>query len=181
MSPLPTPSTSPLSPHPPRCYVNMVYPPAYTQILTVLTGQTFQDGSDRQPIYPGLCQLLTLPLAGPFWIMNNLFWKTPACILYLEMVPQQFLEMKAEQYNPDTLYCYDVDLQTLSPHHISTECSIFRKMQSEKKGGKSPDNNLEGCNPQNYSPFFKLWLIHSLAAVSQTFLMKVVLTNSNAI
>lgn len=65
------------------------------------------------------------------------------------MVPQQFLEMKAEQYNPDTLSCYDVDLQTLSPRHLSTS----EKLSQKKGEKKSPDNDLEACNPQELLPF----------------------------
>lgn len=54
-------------------------------------------------------------------------------MLELEMVPRHFLETKAEQQNSDTLSCYAVDLQTLSPHHLSTGCAIFREMAVGEK------------------------------------------------
>lgn len=86
-----SPSTSPSLTHPPRCDVNMAYPPAHTLILTAFAGQSFQDGSDRQPIHPGLRQLFSLPLASPFWIKHSLLLKAPAYTFQLEMVPQQLL------------------------------------------------------------------------------------------
>lgn len=162
----------------------MVCPPAHTQNLRAVTDWTFQDGSDKQPIHPGLWQLLTLPLAGPFWIVNNLFWKTPPWMLELEMVPQHFLVTKAEQQNSDILSRYVVYLQTLSPYHLSTMCDSQWKGSQRKNKTKKPKgsgNNLDGCNPQNYCPFLKPLFTNVLVAVSQTLLMKVVLSNSGAV
>lgn len=80
------------------------------------------------------------------------------------------------------LCCLFADIVSLPPQYWMCDSQWKGSQRKNKtKKPKGSGNNLDGCNPQNYCPLLKPLFTNVLAAVAQTLLMKVVLSNSGAV